>query len=161
MPLRYGRARNQSPGLLAAALSCACLATGCNGGDTMSAAGDGGCEAVTEASLDCTPAFDPPDFSAIYANVIEKRCGSGDKGCHGDGAPSGLVMSDPAQAHAYLLGEIGDGARVVPGHPECSELLMRLQSSDRRVRMPLNGAALDSGAICAVRQWIASGAEGP
>lgn len=147
-----------------AALSCAWIATGCDGdGDTpMPAPGDGGCAALTEAPLDCMPAFDPPDFGAIYDNVFEARCGSRDTGCHGSDAPSGLMLSASEDAYAHLLGELeGRPAVVVPGHPECSELLLRVQSSDRRVRMPLNGAALDDGAICAIRHWIADGAEGP
>ena len=165
MPPRHGRALDRiTPWLVAAALSCGWLATGCGGDDDgpVTAPSDGGCEAVTDASLDCTPAFEPPDFSAIYDNVIEKRCGSSDMGCHGHDAGSGLEMTAPASAHAYLLGQVDDRARVVPGHPECSELVLRVQSSDPRVRMPwMSPTPLDDNAICAIRQWIANGAEGP
>ena len=163
MPPRHDRAPDRITRLLAAALSCAWLVSACNGGDDAPAPqpGDGGCEAITDAPLDCTPSFDPPDFAAIYHNVIEARCGSRDTGCHGNDAPSGLVMTEAGEAYSNLLGELDDSPRVAAGHPECSELVLRVESPDRRVRMPLNGAPLDDGAICAIRHWIADGAEGP
>ena len=126
--------------------------------------GDGGCEVIVEGDLDCTPAFDPPDFTAIYDNVLKTSCGNPgtDMSCHGpDGAQAGLVLWEPEVAYAHLL-EPGDSfPRVVPGKPECSGLMWRLQSEDPRVRMPLNGAPLSDPVICAVRLWIAEGADGP
>jgi hypothetical protein len=148
-------------------LTSAAVLIGCNGGDDgpASPAEDAGCEVLTEPpALDCAPSFDPPDFTALYDNVLAARCGSPGTGlsCHGpDGAQGDLVLWEPDVAHAYLIGEADGRARVIPGRPECSELMLRVQASDLRVRMPLNGAPLDRGAICAIRHWIADGAEGP
>lgn len=144
-------------------MSAALALYGCNGDGSPPSemTVDGGCEVLADAPLDCTATFEPADYAAIYDNVIARRCGSSDVGCHGSDSPSGLELSEPDSAHAALLGATGGPVYVVPGHPECSELIHRVQSSDRRVRMPLNGDPLDDGLICAMRHWIADGAEGP
>ena len=160
---------SQSASVWLALLSMACVVVGCKGGGEGNGDGggeppatDGGCEVLTEAPLDCTPSFDPPEFTAIYDNVIEARCGTNSGSCHGRDAGSGLVMLDRETAYAHLSGAADGRPLVIPGHPECSELVWRVQSSDLRVRMPLNSPPpLTDGAICAIRHWIADGAEGP
>jgi hypothetical protein len=151
---------------MARLLACIALAlSACNGDDDADAAvtpSDGGCEVLTAAPLDCVPAFEPADFESLHDNVIVRRCGASDMGCHGSESPSGLVLTDREGAYDALLGLGGDRVYVQPGHPECSELVYRVQATDPRVRMPLNSPdPLDDAQICAIRHWIADGAEGP
>jgi hypothetical protein len=138
----------------------------CNGGGGDRDGGvqpsDAACAHIASSDLDCTPVYDPPELMALYDNILEPRCGNLATGgqCHGPAQEqSGLVLFEPEDARANLLR--ADHPLVVPGHPECSELMRRLESDDARIRMPLQEPALDDGEICAVRQWIAAGAVGP
>lgn len=140
--------------------------TGCGGDDD-----DGGDEKPRDAgagkclaplSLDCRPSFEPASYDAIFRNVLRPSCGSSTSGtqCHGaDGKQAGLVLADADEAYESLLGDLDGRPRVVPGDPECSMLIERIESSDPRVRMPLNSTPLGEGQRCAIRQWIAEGAE--
>ena len=111
--------------------------------------------------LDCRPGF-PPTYDQIFDQVLSVSCGAqGNSGaCHGTaGAKGDLVLAERDQAHAYLLGEMGARARIIPGEPECSLLVQRLESEDASFRMPLGTQPLSEGQLCAIRQWIANGAE--
>jgi hypothetical protein len=71
---------------------------------------------------------------------------------------AGLVLLGRDEAYDHLLGETDSRARVVPGDPECSLLVQRLESTDPQFVMPV-GMRLPEGQRCAVRQWVAAGAE--
>jgi len=141
--------------LLASASAGAC------GDDAGDGSGDGGSAGCLEAlPLDCEPTF-APTFEAFYRNQISTTCGASSTGssCHaGPDGQGGLVLADADGAYDYLLGDIDGRARVIPGDPECSILVQRLESSDPDFVMPL-GMPLSAGERCAVRQWIANGAE--
>lgn len=158
------------------ALAALLVLAGCGGDDDDGAsAGDGGgdnggsggssgsgSKCLEPLSLDCRPSFEPATFEAIFANVLRPSCGSSASGtqCHGaDGKQAGLVLADIDEAYDSLLGELDDRPRVMPGDPECSMLIERIESSDRRVRMPLNSEPLGEGQRCAIRHWVAEGAE--
>jgi hypothetical protein len=134
--------------LLLAALTGAC-------GSSESA----GPPCLSELSLDCSPTY-APTFRAIFDNRLQVTCGAGGRSCHSSsGRQAGLVLDDFDAAYAALLGSDAAGrARVVPGDPECSLLEQRLESNDSDYVMPV-GAKLKDGELCAVRQWIASGAK--
>jgi hypothetical protein len=131
-----------------------------------------GCAASTEGSescleeldLECTPAYEP-SYDAIYENLLSKTCGAASTGsvCHygpeASSAQGGLALSDPEESYDGLLGRAGSHARVKPGEPECSTLVQRLESDDPAFRMPVGQAALTLAERCAVRQWIANGAQ--
>jgi hypothetical protein len=98
----------------------------------------------------------------LYDNLFVKTCGSPGTGaaCHSaDGKQGGLVLADIDTAYDMLLGTDGGHARVVPGNPECSVLVERVESTDPAFRMPLNSdMPLSDGLRCAIRQWIQNGA---
>ncbi len=109
--------------------------------------------------LDCSLTF-APNFRSIFDNRLQTTCGAAGSSCHGDdGAQGGLVLTDFDDAYDALLEGDGDrGPRVIPGDPECSLLMIRLETSDAALLMPV-GSQLPEGERCAVRQWIAEGAE--
>ncbi|MDD9936702.1 MAG: hypothetical protein OXT09_24030 [Myxococcales bacterium] len=111
--------------------------------------------------LDCAPTF-APTFEGFFDNQLSTTCGSTGTGvsCHGpDGAQGELVLDDADTAYDQLLGPGTDGEpRVIPNDPECSPLIQRLESDDPTFVMPVGGK-LSDGERCAVRQWVANGAQ--
>jgi hypothetical protein len=133
-----------------------CVAgTACNGEDpaTEPACLDG------TLDLDCQPLF-PPTYDRIFLNVLQPTCASAGVACHGtNGRKGGLVFEDQDEAFAMLLGQSGHPARVRPGEPECSKLLVKLESVGEEWQMPPPPSApLNEDRRCAIRQWIADGA---
>lgn len=144
---------------------CAILATvtaGCSGNESS-----GACLApLPRAEADECDLAHAPEFDVIYQQTFNNgTCGVGSQ-CHTpDGATGGLVLTgDPERAYDMLLGGPDDGhsghdhALVIPGDPECSELMRRLESDDTGYQMP-PGSPLPSSKRCAITQWIANGAE--
>lgn len=109
--------------------------------------------ACTPAPLpDCTT-VDAPAFADLHATVIGPSCGTGAT-CHVPGDTiSDLDLSDALTARATLI----EGAYVVPGSPECSELAQRMTSEERLVVMPPTGQ-LSIEEQCAAIAWIRDGA---
>jgi hypothetical protein len=110
--------------------------------------------------LDCAPSYEPT-FDMIFANAL-RSCGASTTfgSCHAaQGSKGGLVLSDPDVAYQSLLRLVDGRARVEPGNPECSVLTQRLESDDPSFRMPVGRESLAAGQRCAIRQWIAGGAE--
>jgi hypothetical protein len=137
------------------------LCAGCNGDDASADSDDAGrARCLDPLPLDCEPTY-PPTFEALHQHQLARTCGAASTGgsCHGpDGAQGGLVLSGIDESYDALLGAIDGRARVIPGDPECSTLIQRLESDDPEFVMPV-GARLTEGERCAVRQWIAMGAE--
>jgi hypothetical protein len=122
----------------------------CKGDD-----GDGSANAcLPELDLDCERAYDPT-FEEFYEREIEPTCGANGSFCH---APSGnkgnLTLGDIDDAYDALI----ESGLVIPGDPECSVLIQRLESRDVNFVMP-QGQRLDEKHLCAIRQWVANGAE--
>jgi hypothetical protein len=159
-PSQAGAIGHRAPRGARCGLACGLvlLAAGvaCNGEED----GGGTAACLEPLPLDCEVAF-PPTYQAIYDNVIAARCGITGTGgsCHGpEGMQGGLSLAGEDEAYDALLGEVDGKARVVPGEPECSELLRRVESDDRNFRMPLGDRKLPDTTLCAIRQWIAEGA---
>jgi hypothetical protein len=128
---------------------------GCSGKDDPAPTGP---SCLDELELDCAVTYEPT-FQAIFENRMQETCGGGGRSCHSSsGAHAGLVMDDIDLAYNGLLGLDGGKARVVPGDPECSLMVHRLESNDEDFQMP-PGDKLSDGERCAIRQWIANGAE--
>lgn len=128
------------------------------------ACGDDGDEpalaCLTDLDAECAPSA-TPTFDSMFRSVIEPRCGvvGGTATCHSaDGKQGGLDLSTPTKAYDALLGKAGK-ARVLPGDPECSLLMQRIEADDDTFRMPLGTERLAPGLRCAIQQWIAAGAE--
>jgi hypothetical protein len=137
-------------------------ASACNGDDDGGdeGRGDAGRTCLDPLPLDCSPTFQPT-YQAFYDNLLSRTCGAASTGssCHSEeGAMAGLVLQDEDDAYDYLLGNVDGHRRVVPFDPECSVLIQRLESDDPDFVMPV-GAKLSEGQRCAVRKWIAAGAE--
>lgn len=127
--------------------------------------GNGGTGGSGEDCLDplpeaCDLAF-APTYDAFYDNLLSRTCGASSTGssCHGpDGGMAGLYLHDREMAYDYLLGAVDDRARVIPGDPECSVLVHRIESTDPDFLMPPT-ARLSDGERCAIERWIATGAK--
>ena len=98
------------------------------------------------------------DFNRDVQPILASRCFS----CHGP---------DPEMRKAGLrldLGELAMQKRphhpdaIVPGHPEKSELVKRIESTDPHYRMPQSTGAeakpMSAGEIATLREWIREGA---
>lgn len=108
----------------------------------------GGDVECVEVSTSCTPEYEPT-FDAAYANTFASCALS--SACHGQGSPNGLDLGASADdAYDALLAR----DYVVPGEPGCGEVTIRLGEGS----MP-PGAPLSAAELCAVRTWIADGAE--
>lgn len=130
----------------------------CGSGDEMS---EEAC--LTALPLDCQPSL-PATYDVLYEQVLAQRCGVSGSGtsCHGRaGFQGGLSLADPETAYTALLASGTGHARVIPGDPACSGLMLRLESMDASYRMPLGENPLSPGVRCALAQWIAAGASKP
>lgn len=136
--------------LLCAAALQAC---GDDGGGGAAGTSGGGC--LPPLDLECTPRY-PPEFDEIYERLIEPTCSAA--ACHGEGRAGNLMFGDADAAHARLLNDDVSHPLVIPGDPECSLLVKRLESDDLDFVMPAR-SPLDEDELCAIRQWVESGAE--
>ncbi len=117
--------------------------------------------ACTDVNLDvmgCAPAFQPT-FQNVFDQVLQPSCGQGGDSCHAHagaaGAGDGLVFADIDAAYDALM----QRGRVSPGDPECSAMVVRLETDNASIRMPPGNVPLDAGARCSIEQWIAQGAK--
>ena len=97
--------------------------------------------------------FKKIDFNTEVKPIFNKRCIS----CHGgvkrQGGFSVLFRSD-----ALSDTESGKPA-IVPGHPEKSEMIRRLNLSDPEERMPYKHEALSKTDINTLTEWVKQGAK--
>jgi hypothetical protein len=149
--VRLGAARVSTLLLTAAVM---CLGSACGRSDDGPAAA----QCLPEPTTACMPDINT-DFDSLYRNLFSKRCGTAGNACHGtDGHQAGLVLANVDAAYKALLGQDGTHARVIPGDPDCSSLMERLESDDISFRMPYMDVKLAEGSRCAVRMWIQDGA---
>jgi hypothetical protein len=143
---------------LACAVSILSMLLACNGSSEGAAGMSGGSACLPPLDLECTPSYGAT-FDQFFSRHIEGTCGAGGSFCHGpDGNKGGLTLDprDPDAAYTALL----DPAHglVIPGDPECSTLIKRLESDDLDFVMPVR-TPLMPGELCAIRKWVANGAE--
>ncbi len=98
-------------------------------------------------------AADSPLFASKVRPILAARCYS----CHGPAVQQNGLRLDSL---AGVLQGSESGKIVVPGKPDSSRLVRRLQAQERPM-MPYGGPALSTGEIAAIRQWIEAGAPGP
>lgn len=118
-----------------------------------------GAACLEPLSTDCSAVWS--DYNDIYDNLIVPHCGGPGTGssCHGaEGLKAGLDLSDRERAYQSLLGELDGHARVIPGNPECSELVRRLEATDPTQVMP-PGRQRPAEQRCSIVRWIADGAQ--
>ena len=93
-------------------------------------------------------AADGPDWSAV-GPVFALRCTM----CHAEaGAMRGLRLD----SYAGALAGSENGAVLIPGDPEASELVRRVLGLSPP-RMPFLGPALLEAEVTLIRQWISAG----
>ena len=107
-------------------------------------------------------AADPPPESKSPAKVsyyrdirpiFQANC----QGCHQPAkSKGGYVMTDFKK---LLAGGDGEGAAVVPKHPEQSSMLKMLTPQDGEVRMPKGKTPLSETEVALISSWIQLGAE--
>ncbi len=103
-----------------------------------------------------------PTLASIQDNVFSVRCAIPE--CHGGenvqyglrldpGFSAGNLINVPSPRNANLI-------RVVPGDPDASFLIQKLQGADGLLgdRMPDGGPYLTTATINVIRQWIQNGA---
>ncbi|MEN7547414.1 PSD1 and planctomycete cytochrome C domain-containing protein [Rapidithrix thailandica] len=93
------------------------------------------------------------DFNAEIRPIINSKCIS----CHGGVKKSG-GFSLLFRSEALAPTESGSPA-ILPGEPENSELIKRIQHHDPELRMPLDASPLSDKEIRLLTQWIEQGAE--
>jgi hypothetical protein len=94
----------------------------------------------------------PVSFSNDIQPILNQNCVQ----CHG-GVRQKNGVSFVFREDAFGKGKSGRRT-IVPGHPDESELIARLTSSDPEVRMPYHAPALPPEQIRLLRQWIKEGA---
>jgi hypothetical protein len=106
--------------------------------------------------LDCAPLYEPT-FDNIFGQTFT-GCSVGGSSCHSEqGAKGGLILSDKATAYSLLVDPPNTAPRVLPGDPECSLLIQKLEASSPTVVMP-PGNPLVASERCAIIQWVRQGA---
>jgi cytochrome c len=110
----------------------------------------------------CAPGY-VPTFDNVYTNTLKDGCGSTRSSCHSQtGHMGGLSMQDEATAYADLMAMSPkyQRARVTPGDPACSLMIVRTDSPGADYQMP-PGDPLTEPERCALIQWVQMGAPGP
>ncbi len=129
------------------------LLTGCGGGSGSS------------APPNVPPPPPPPplqaNFQSIQTNVFDPSCIN----CHiGASAPQGLRL-DSVNSFGLLVGVVSNQApptlRVMPGDPDSSYLIQKLEGTGMGMQMPIGAPPLPQADINVIRQWITDGAMPP
>src|SRR3954468_24333865 len=110
-------------------------------------------------SFAASPAGTKVDFNREIRPILSNQCAK----CHGPdakerkGGADGLRLDVRDDAAA----DLGGYAAIVPGHPEKSELIKRILSTDDDARMPPKGSGkkLTPREIDLLKRWIEQGAE--
>jgi hypothetical protein len=140
---------------LCAMSSCAAMLQACGDDGDGGTAGMSGDACLQPLELECDPRY-PATFEQIHQRLIDRTCNAAP--CHGVSRAGNLMFGNADAAYARLLNDEVDEPLVIPGDPECSLLMKRLESEDPDFVMPVRDP-LDDDELCAIRQWIANGAE--
>lgn len=141
-------------GVLATAVLCACSDKSAEAGSSSAAAEKPTAETTAAQSL----------YQTDIAPIFAESCAT----CHLTGQEAGNMTLVPAKAIANLVAipvkEAPNQIRVVPGDPDKSYLVMKLEGTHldhggSGVRMPLGAPPLAADKIAKIRQWIAEGAK--
>ncbi|MCU0724325.1 MAG: DUF5666 domain-containing protein [Planctomycetes bacterium] len=106
--------------------------------------------------LSAARAEEPPAAAPAFgpvADIFDRSCTH----CHGGARP---VRGLSLETHAGILAGSANGPVVVPGKPEESRLLARLDGAVKPV-MPLDDDPLSKAEIARIEAWIRAGAPGP
>ena len=106
-------------------------------------------------SMTCSYNLNPReiDFNASVKPIINKHCVA----CHG-GVKQNGGLSLISRAEALRPNDSGYAA-IVPGRPEQSEMIRRIESSDEDERMPHQLPQLEREEISLLKAWVKQGAK--
>lgn len=112
---------------------------------------------------DAAPSRGPlrPTLGSIQAGIFDRSCVRA--GCHLGAASESKLSLRAGDSYRGLVNvpsvQIGEMMRVLPGDPDRSYLVVKLEGS-RIVgeRMPMGPHPLSPEAIAVIREWIARGA---
>jgi hypothetical protein len=106
----------------------------------------------TEAEAKARQAGTVPDYAAVSKIIAKHLCTV----CHGGSEPrAGLSLDD----HKSMMKGSKRGPVIVPGKPESSELIRRL-NGQTEPRMPFTGPPwLSDDEVATIEQWISGGAK--
>ena len=104
-------------------------------------------------ALQCRYAEEPVDFNTQIRPLLNNSC----LRCHG-GVKQAAGISLLFRDEALKAGKSGKRC-IVPGHPEESELIARLEHTDPDERMPLKGDPMTPDQIELIKKWVAQGAK--
>src|SRR3954447_1450722 len=95
-----------------------------------------------------SPAADPPkvDFAHDVVPILKAKCAK----CHTNGTYKGGVSFDTREA---LL----KAKAAVPGKSASSEIVKRVTSTDKELRMPPEGDPLTEKEVAVLAKWIDDG----
>lgn len=106
----------------------------------------------------------PVVFARDITPILTTTCAT----CHLMGTEAGRISLAPRRAYASLVNvasvEVPKLRRVVPGHPEQSYLMMKLEGTHvanggTGARMPFGALPLAPEKIALIRRWIEQGAK--
>ncbi|WP_246605124.1 hypothetical protein [Aquisediminimonas sediminicola] len=110
----------------------------------------------------------PAAASSYFVNeivpIFRQKCAT----CHLTGSEAGQMALTPDKAWESLVNvasiEATDKKRVVPGNPDASYLVMKLEGKHLEnggsgARMPFAAPPLPLEEVAKIREWIAKGAE--
>jgi mono/diheme cytochrome c family protein len=125
-------------------------------------ASDGAGNKATSAAVQVNVTTAAPTLAQLQTNIFTPRC----VGCHnGSGGvlPGSMNLSSATTSFSALVNvtseEVGTIKRVLPGNPDNSYLVKKLEGTQTvGDRMPFGGPYLDQATINQVRDWIQAGA---
>lgn len=140
-------------GVIVALLLC----VGCDDGQSDADAGltdaGQGCGIETRSDAGCDLLYEAT-YDQIFERTLSRSCSPAEANCHGSmRAEGGLILSIRDQAYSTLLEKY-----IVPGSPDCSELMMHLEARENRMIMP-PGLFLFPEERCSIATWIQNGAQ--
>jgi hypothetical protein len=98
-----------------------------------------------------------PHNTVVFSRDIQPILNQNCVACHG-GVRQKNGVSFIFREEALGTGKSGRRT-IVPGHPDASEFMARLTSTDPEARMPYHGPPLPPQQIALLRQWIKEGAK--
>ncbi|MFN7625621.1 MAG: c-type cytochrome domain-containing protein, partial [Pirellula sp.] len=93
---------------------------------------------------------EPFDFAHRVVPILKKHCVE----CHAGDQKKGSFSLNSRET---LLAGGESGEEILPANSASSELLARVTSTDKDMRMPPEGAGLSDSEIATLREWAQSG----
>ena len=95
------------------------------------------------------------DFDRQIRPIFQAHCAK----CHGADKQQGGLRFDQSKS---ALGRADSGEKAIePGNSAKSEMIRRISSTDKSIRMPPEGERLSEADVGLLRRWIDAGAKGP